>query len=146
MNDFITTHGADGIGVFAKPMAPEKVVKKICKLTKAVKEASQDNIIMSPKLVIKHINKKLFKKGIVILKGDVTHLDIIAPIPMICEENKIPYIWVPNKEALVQGDSGFGWRICPSVYIIKGDNLESKWSDKFDELAKKITKLTPMYS
>ena len=121
-----------------------KVIKKICKLTKAAKDS--DNIIMSPKLVIKHIVKKLFKKGIVILKGDVPHLDMIAPIPMLCEEHRIPYIWVPNKDSLVQGGCGFSYRTFPSVYIINGDNLESKWNDKFAELVKKITKLTPMYS
>ena len=146
MNGFITAYDDQGVGVFAKPMATEKLLKKICKLTKEGMGDREKHIVMSPKMVSKVIHKKAFQKGIVVMSASAPHLDMIAAVPIICEENKVPYIWVPNKAALVQGGSGFGWRMCSSCFMIKRDNLDAKWQGKFDELAKKIKKAMPTFA
>ena len=35
---------------------------------------------------------------ICILAGDISPIDVITHIPVLCEENQIPYIYVPSKE------------------------------------------------
>lgn len=32
-----------------------------------------------------------------ILAGDVSPIDVISHIPILCEENQIPYCYVPSK-------------------------------------------------
>ena len=35
---------------------------------------------------------------ICIIAGDISPIDVITHIPVLCEENAIPYIYVPSKE------------------------------------------------
>ena len=39
-------------------------------------------------------NKK--QKSICILAGDVSPIDVISHIPILCEKNKVPYIYIPS--------------------------------------------------
>lgn len=48
--------------------------------------------------VVKAIRKK--EKGIVILAADVSPVDVISHIPVLCEENQIPYIYVRSRMEL----------------------------------------------
>ena len=32
------------------------------------------------------------------MAGDISPIDVITHIPVLCEENQIPYIYVPSKE------------------------------------------------
>lgn len=36
-------------------------------------------------------------KGIVILAADVTPVDVISHIPVLCEDNGIPYVYVRSR-------------------------------------------------
>lgn len=38
-----------------------------------------------------------------IIAGDISPVDVITPLPVLCEDNDIPYIYVPSKEASVCG-------------------------------------------
>lgn len=38
--------------------------------------------------------------SILILAGDITPIDIISHLPVMCEDAQIPYIFVPSKEEL----------------------------------------------
>ena len=33
-----------------------------------------------------------------IIAGDISPVDVITPLPVLCEDNDIPYIYVPSKE------------------------------------------------
>jgi H/ACA ribonucleoprotein complex subunit 2 len=33
-----------------------------------------------------------------VLAGDISPIDVITHIPIVCEDNKVPYIYVPSKE------------------------------------------------
>ena len=37
-------------------------------------------------------------RRICIIAGDISPIDVITHIPLLCEENAIPYIYVPSKE------------------------------------------------
>lgn len=36
--------------------------------------------------------------SICVLAGDISPIDVITHIPIVCEDNKVPYIFVPSKE------------------------------------------------
>lgn len=35
---------------------------------------------------------------LVILAGDISPIDVITHVPVLCEDNNIPYVYVPAKE------------------------------------------------
>lgn len=37
-----------------------------------------------------------------IIAGDISPIDVVTPIPVLCEDNDIPYIFVSSKDALGQ--------------------------------------------
>ena len=36
------------------------------------------------------------------MAGDISPIDVITPLPVLCEDHDVPYIYVPSKEALGQ--------------------------------------------
>merc|ERR1712093_447689 len=81
----------------ARPLANEKLSKRIMKLViNAVKLKYE--IIKGVKRVANSIKKGL--KGFCILAADITPLEIIAHIPVVCEDHLVPYIYVPSKDEL----------------------------------------------
>lgn len=69
----------------------------------AKKAAKRKQIKRGVKEVIKAIRKA--NKGVVILAGDISPIDVITPLPVLCEDADIPYIYVPSKEEL--GAAGY---------------------------------------
>lgn len=58
----------------------------------------EKNLKRGVKDVVKSIKKG--NKGIVILAADVTPSDVISHIPVLCEDNGIPYIFVRSRMEL----------------------------------------------
>lgn len=85
-----------GISRIASPLADEKLTGRALKLVR--KAAKAKLIRRGVKEVIKGLRKN--EKGLMILAGNVTPIDVISHIPVLCEENNIPYIYVPAKEDL----------------------------------------------
>lgn len=84
------------VNCIAHPLASKKSTKKAHKL---VKKASSAKIIRrGVKEVIKGIKRN--EKGICILAGDIYPLDVISHLPVLLEENSIPYLFVPSKQEL----------------------------------------------
>lgn len=40
------------------------------------------------------------EKGLCIIAGDISPIDVIAHVPILCEEAQMPYVYVPSKEEL----------------------------------------------
>lgn len=81
---------------FAQPIASKKLNKKVMK---SVKKASKTkHARRGVKEVVKALRKG--EKGIVIIAGDIWPADVISHIPVLCEDNKVPYVFVPSKEDL----------------------------------------------
>lgn len=38
---------------------------------------------------------------LVIIAGDISPIDVITHVPILCEDANIPYIYVPSKEVIV---------------------------------------------
>eukprot|EP01084_Bolivina_argentea_P045908 84497_1 len=145
MNSFVTAFDDNGVGLFAQPLATEKMMKKMIKILKSIKSERKKHCVLGIKPVTKAIDRDN-QKGIVIFAGDVKQIDIIAHLPILCEENNIPYIWVAHRRDLCNADTGLRPKTVPAVILLKKDNLEQKYQEKFDELAKKIKKSTPLFN
>lgn len=76
--------------------APPRDPPQVLKLAK--KAAKRKQIKRGVKEVIKAIRKA--HKGVVIIAGDISPIDVITPLPVLCEDADIPYIYVPSKEEL----------------------------------------------
>ncbi|KAH0602420.1 uncharacterized protein H6S33_008759 [Morchella sextelata] len=89
---------------FAKPLADEKLSKKVLK---TVKKASKNK---SLKRGVKEVVKALRKAptgtnaaastGLVVLAADISPMDVISHIPVLCEDHNIPYIFVTSRAEL----------------------------------------------
>ena len=83
----------EAVNVISQPLASKKTTKKVHKLVK--KAASVKHIRRGVKEVVKGIRKG--EKGIAILAGDIYPIDVVSHIPILLEENNIPYLFVPSK-------------------------------------------------
>ncbi len=81
------------VSVIAKPLATKKTTKRLHKL---VKKASQAKFVRrGVKEVVKALRKG--EKGFCILAGDISPIDVLSHLPVMCEDRQIPYYYVPSK-------------------------------------------------
>ncbi|KAF5835597.1 nucleolar protein [Dunaliella salina] len=80
----------------ANPLAKEKLCKKILKLCKKASQRKQTK--RGVKEVVKALQKK--QRGICILAGDISPIDVLSHVPIVCEDHQIPYIYIPSKQEL----------------------------------------------
>lgn len=87
----------------ATPLADDKLTKRVYKLvTKATKDKK---IRRGVKEVVKTIRKEKApedKKRLCVLAADITPIDVITHIPLMCEERSIPYVYIRSRAVLGQ--------------------------------------------
>ena len=71
------------------------------------------------------------------IAGDISPIDVISHLPVLCEDNDVPYIFVTSKEAL--GTAGQTKRPTSCVLIKEGTDSELK--EKFQEVYSKVKAL-----
>lgn len=86
----------EAVNCISHPLASKKSTKRAHKLVK--KAAASKLVRRGVKEVIKGIRKN--EKGLCILAGDIYPLDVISHLPLLLEENSIPYLFVPSKQDL----------------------------------------------
>ncbi|OLN86418.1 H/ACA ribonucleoprotein complex subunit 2 [Colletotrichum chlorophyti] len=90
---------------FAVPLADEKAMKKVMK---TIRKAAKNNTL---KRGVKEVVKTLRKSpaagpsntafpGVVIIAGDISPMDVISHIPVLCEDHNVPYIFVTSRAEL----------------------------------------------
>ncbi|VDL98722.1 unnamed protein product [Schistocephalus solidus] len=107
----------------AKPMASEKLTRRLGKLMKKAKR----NKLLS--CGVKDAVKQIIKKklpGILVIAGDVSPIDTVSHIPVICEENNIPYCYVPSRYELGANFSSTASSLC--VFIKPHEEYEDLYS------------------
>ncbi len=109
--------------VIAKPMASEKLTKRLAKLMKKAKR----NKLLScgVKDAVKQIAKKK-SPGILVIAGDVSPVDTVSHVPLLCEENKVPYCFVPSRFDLGASFSSNLNALC--VFIKPHEDYEDLYS------------------
>ncbi|GMY15425.1 H/ACA ribonucleoprotein complex subunit 2-like protein [Fagus crenata] len=80
----------------AKPLAGKKLCKRTLKLVR--KAAEHKCLKRGVKEVVKSIRRG--HKGICVIAGNISPIDVITHVPILCEEADIPYVYVTSKEDL----------------------------------------------
>ncbi|GAV88305.1 Ribosomal_L7Ae domain-containing protein [Cephalotus follicularis] len=80
----------------AKPLAGKKLCKRTLKLVR--RAAERKCLKRGVKEVVKSIRRG--HKGFCVIAGNISPIDVITHVPILCEEADIPYIYVPSKEDL----------------------------------------------
>ncbi|KAG0148220.1 hypothetical protein CROQUDRAFT_655129 [Cronartium quercuum f. sp. fusiforme G11] len=91
----------DALSPIAHPLADKKLGKRVLR---TVKKGSKHRFI---KRGVKEVVKALRKgeKGLVVMAGDISPMDVLTHIPLLAEENGSGYIFVPSKESLGMASS-----------------------------------------
>ncbi|KAJ3064815.1 snoRNA-binding protein [Podochytrium sp. JEL0797] len=124
----------------AHPLASKKLCKKVYKTIK--KAAKAKGIKRGVKEVVKGLRKG--SKGIVILAGDISPIDVITHLPVMCEDNQVPYVYAPSKQDL--GAASNTKRPTSCVMIVNPSALKNKeaaaeFKEYFDDLNAEVTEL-----
>eukprot|EP00794_Sanderia_malayensis_P005350 gene5350-6021_t len=116
------------VSVISKPLASKKLTKK---LYKTVKKASKEK---SLRRGVKEVAKALRKneKGFVILAGDVSPIDVISHLPILCEDNEIPYCYVPSRMDL--GLASQTKRPTSVILVKEKDSFQDYYKDCYKQL------------
>eukprot|EP00049_Salpingoeca_infusionum_P026086 m.23604 g.23604 ORF g.23604 m.23604 type:complete len:244 (-) comp8520_c0_seq1:1893-2624(-) len=117
------------VSAISKPLASKKLTKNAYKLVKKAQKAKM--LSRGVKEVGKAIRQG--KTGVCFIAGDISPIDVISHMPVLCEEASIPYCYVPSKEDL--GAAGQTKRPTSIVLVQKG-SLEG-----FDEVAAEVAGL-----
>eukprot|EP00256_Glycine_max_P065871 XP_025980466.1 uncharacterized protein LOC100807916 [Glycine max] len=78
----------------AKPLAGKKLCKRTLKLVH--RAAEHKCLKRGVKEVVKSIRRG--HKGLCVIAGNISPIDVITHVPILCEESDIPYIYVSSKE------------------------------------------------
>eukprot|EP00735_Rhodelphis_limneticus_P011953 TRINITY_DN5118_c0_g1::TRINITY_DN5118_c0_g1_i1::g.29413::m.29413 TRINITY_DN5118_c0_g1::TRINITY_DN5118_c0_g1_i1::g.29413 ORF type:complete len:144 (-),score=50.83,sp/P32495/NHP2_YEAST/56.83/1e-44,Ribosomal_L7Ae/PF01248.21/1.7e-26 TRINITY_DN5118_c0_g1_i1:372-803(-) len=126
------------VSPIASPMAGKKLSKKVLKLAKKASKAKK--VRRGVREVVKAIRKG--EKGICVLAGDIAPVDVISHIPVLCEENKIPYVFIPSKEEL--GAACQSTR--PTSTLLVQAKLSDDLKESYAEVFAEVEKVLPDYS
>ncbi|KAJ8062646.1 hypothetical protein OCU04_009168 [Sclerotinia nivalis] len=136
---------------FANPLADEKVAKKVLKSVK--KAAKNKTLKRGVKEVVKALRKSpqgasnIAFPGVVILAADISPMDVISHIPILCEDHNVPYIFVTSRAEL--GAAGNTKRPTSVVMVTearsgakKAEKIEGEeeFKDVYKDLVKVVEK------
>ncbi|KAI8457385.1 50S ribosomal protein L30e-like protein [Phakopsora pachyrhizi] len=114
----------DALSPIAHPLADKKFEKRVLK---TVKKASKLRLIKrGVKAVVKALRKG--EKGLVVMAGNISPVDILTHIPLLAEESGSGYIFVQTKESL--GISSGTKRPTSCVMISSIDSLSEATKKK----------------
>ncbi|WEW56801.1 snoRNA-binding protein [Emydomyces testavorans] len=143
---------------FANPLADDKVAKKVLKSVK--KAAVNKSLKRGVKEVVKAVRKSPMAAanvattspiGIVVLAADISPMDVISHIPVLCEDHGIPYVYVTSRAEL--GSAGATKRPTSVVMVLPrpggkkkkdeakdGSEKQEEYSKIYEELGKIVQK------
>ncbi|TKY54978.1 H/ACA ribonucleoprotein complex subunit 2 protein [Spatholobus suberectus] len=129
------------------PIAKPLTGKKLCKRTlKLVRRAAQHKCLKrGVKEVVKSIRRG--HKGLCVIAGNISPIDVITHVPILCEEADIPYIYVPSKEDLASAGATKRPTCCVLVLIkpAKGEieqGEQEKLKSDYDQVVSEVTEVT----
>ncbi|TDH71259.1 hypothetical protein CCR75_002789 [Bremia lactucae] len=126
------------VSVIAKPLATKRQTKRAYKVVKRATKVK--SIKRGVKEVVKGIRKG--EKGVCIIAGDISPVDVISHIPVLCEEYDIPYIFTPSKVDL--GASALSKRPT-SCILITPNKAGFNVQEAYEELLADVKLVQPTY-
>ncbi|KAJ3699276.1 H/ACA ribonucleoprotein complex subunit 2-like protein [Rhynchospora pubera] len=127
----------------AKPLAGKKLCKRTFKL---VRRAAESKCLRrGVKEVVKSIRRN--QKGLCVIAGNISPIDVITHLPILCEENSIPYIYVPTKEDLANAGATKRPTCCVLVTTkpAKGEldaEVKEKLQSDYDQVVSEVVEIT----
>ena len=125
------------VNVIAQPLASVDLTDKVFKCVK--KAAKAKALRRGVKEVTKALRKN--QKGLCVIAGDISPIDVICHVPIMCEEAEVPYIYVPSKHDL--GAAGGTKRPTSVVLIVPPADWE--YQKKFGKVLKAVGKVAPTF-
>ena len=86
------------VSPIADPLARDKLCKKLLKL---IQKGMKDKLVKrGVKETVKAVRKG--SKGIVIIAADISPIDVLSHLPILCEDKSIPYMYVKSRAEVGQ--------------------------------------------
>merc|ERR1712199_87520 len=120
------------VGKFCEPLADAKLSKKLFKCIKKATKAKQ--VLRGVKEVVKAVRKGT--KGVCVIAGNISPMDVISHLPVLCEDNDVPYVYVRSKEDL--GAAGLTKRPTSCMLIAPSIKKELEEPEGYEEVKKKV--------
>lgn len=81
------------VSPISEPLASDKMNKKLIKL---VKKSMKDKLVSrGVKETVKAVRKGA--KGLCVIAADISPIDVLSHLPILCEDKGIPYIYVKSR-------------------------------------------------
>ncbi|XP_051122849.1 H/ACA ribonucleoprotein complex subunit 2-like protein [Andrographis paniculata] len=130
------------IAPIAKPLAGKKLSKRTLKLVR--RAAEHKCLKRGVKEVVKSIRRG--NKGICVIAGNISPIDVITHVPILCEEANIPYVYVPSKEDLANAGATKRPTCCVLVLTKPtkgelGQEEQEKLKGECDQVASELSEL-----
>ncbi|PON92693.1 H/ACA ribonucleoprotein complex, subunit Nhp2, eukaryote [Trema orientale] len=144
----------------AKPLAGKKLCKRTLKLVR--RAAEHKCLKRGVKEVVKSIRRGHKGKqsatgtnpipvqvpmvGVCVIAGNISPIDVITHVPILCEESEIPYVYVPSKEDLANAGATKRPTCCvlvstkPAKGQLSPEEQEKLKSD-YDQVAAEVSEL-----
>ncbi len=118
----------DLVNAIAQPLAGKKLTKKLYKMVKKAQKAKR--LKRGVREVVKGLRKE--EKGVVVLAGDVSPIDVISHIPVFCEDKGVPYCYVPTRKDL--GAAAFTKRPTSVVMVQSAEDYQELYQDCYSKV------------
>jgi len=134
------------VSVIAQPLANEKLAKKVLKVVK--KAAKRKSVRRGVKEVVKALRKS--PKGcFCVIAGDISPVDVITHVPVLCEDAGVPYIYVPSKDAL--GAAGLTKRPTSVMLVLPeplkpGAEADATFDEEYGKVLAKLKTQAPVFA
>lgn len=118
----------------ADPLASDSLARKSIKLaTKCTSHTVSEGKMCrrGVKEVVKALRKN--KRGLVLIAADIMPVELVAHIPVMCEDRSVPYIYLESKEFL--GQAALSKRATTVLMLARppsGHELRDKYKELFD--------------
>ncbi|CAK9147878.1 unnamed protein product [Ilex paraguariensis] len=127
----------------AKPLAGKKLCKRTLKLVR--RAAEHKCLKRGVKEVVKTIRRG--NKGFCVIAGNISPIDVITHVPILCEEADIPYIYLPSKEDLANAGATKRPTCCVLVLTKPtkgelGQEEQEKLKADYDQVVSDVSELT----
>jgi H/ACA ribonucleoprotein complex subunit 2 len=85
------------VNAIANPLASRRLTKKLYKVIKKANKHKK-HVRKGVREVQKCVRKG--ERGIVVIAGDISPIEVVCHMPAVCEEKELPYCYTPSKQDL----------------------------------------------
>lgn len=128
-----------GVCAIASPFAGPKMRKRCYKLISKARAKGKGAMWRGVKEVVKRVNKK-GEQGVIFIAGNITPVDVISHIPIVCEEKNIPYVFLPSKEDIGTA-AGTKRSIACIIVCTPAKDTDETYKELFKRVKKDIKKV-----